>query len=139
MKKINLFLVLILMLVLCGCGHKHEYQEEVVAPTCTERGYTEHVCSCGNSYKDSYTNALGHSYGEWIVVKEATEEETAEEKEKVNVVAIEPSSTSQPADCITEESITGRIVRSTLPSLLRDSSSDLILFNPSRYANGAYR
>ena len=36
----------------------------MTAPTCTAQGYTTHTCSaCGDSYKDTYTNALGHSYG----------------------------------------------------------------------------
>ena len=43
-------------------SHTHEYTETVVAPTCTTRGYTEHVCSCGSSYKTDYTAALGHDY-----------------------------------------------------------------------------
>ena len=43
-------------------SHTHEYTKTVVAPTCTERGYTEHVCSCGSSYKTNYTAALGHDY-----------------------------------------------------------------------------
>ncbi len=42
--------------------HQHSYQAQTVAATCTERGYTLHTCSCGNSYKDSYTSATGHSY-----------------------------------------------------------------------------
>lgn len=43
--------------------HVHSLTTSVIAPTCTEKGYTTHTCvSCGNSYKDSYTNALGHSY-----------------------------------------------------------------------------
>ena len=43
--------------------HIHSYKTTVTAPTCSERGYTTHTCvSCGNSYKDSYTNALGHNY-----------------------------------------------------------------------------
>ena len=55
----------------------HKYTDEVVEPTCTKQGYTTHSCErCNDSYVDSYTNALGHSYGEWVVVKEATEEET---------------------------------------------------------------
>ena len=41
----------------------HSYKSTVTAPTCTERGYTTHICSvCGDSYKDSYTAALGHDY-----------------------------------------------------------------------------
>ena len=39
----------------------HDYQVVFTAPTCTEKGYTTHTCSrCGNSYVDSYVNALGH-------------------------------------------------------------------------------
>ena len=42
---------------------RHIIEEKVVAPTCTEIGYTEAVCrDCGLSYKTEYTNALGHSY-----------------------------------------------------------------------------
>ena len=46
-------------------SHDHTYETEVVAPTCTEQGYTVHTCKgCGDSYKDTYVSALGHSYGE---------------------------------------------------------------------------
>jgi uncharacterized protein YkwD len=31
-----------------------------VAPTCEEKGYTVHTCSCGDSYTDSEVPALGH-------------------------------------------------------------------------------
>ena len=41
----------------------HNYTTKVVAPTCTEKGYTLHTCTnCGNNYKDTYTNSLGHDY-----------------------------------------------------------------------------
>ena len=42
--------------------HTHNYKATVVAPTCTNKGYTEYKCSCGASYKDNYKNALGHNY-----------------------------------------------------------------------------
>lgn len=46
-------------------SHEHTYETEVVAPNCTEQGYTLHTCKgCGDSYKDTYVSALGHSYGE---------------------------------------------------------------------------
>ncbi|MBS7397722.1 MAG: fibronectin type III domain-containing protein, partial [Ruminiclostridium sp.] len=35
-----------------------DYAETVVAPTYTEQGYTLHVCPCGDSYKDNYTDRL---------------------------------------------------------------------------------
>ena len=42
--------------------HQHSYTERIVPATCLERGYTVRTCSCGYSYKDNYTNALGHDY-----------------------------------------------------------------------------
>lgn len=61
--------------------HEHAYTETVTAPTCTEQGYTTHTCEkCGNSYVDTYTDALGHEFGEWGTVREATEEEAGLEK-----------------------------------------------------------
>ena len=45
-------------------GHVHDYtyQTNTVNPTCIAGGYTEHVCACGDSYRDGYTAALGHNY-----------------------------------------------------------------------------
>lgn len=54
---------------------QHKYVDKVVAPTCTEKGYTLHTCERGDSeYKDNYTDALGHEYGEWIIDTPATED-----------------------------------------------------------------
>lgn len=41
-------------LVAAGCGepaHEHVYVEETVAATCTQEGYNQFVCECGDSYK----------------------------------------------------------------------------------------
>lgn len=55
------------------CNHKdvvtkegtklgHSYVKNVVAPTCTEQGYTIYKCkNCGDTYKDDYVKALGHT------------------------------------------------------------------------------
>ena len=52
---------------------KHSYDAVVTAPTCTEKGYTTHTCSkCGDSYVDSYVDALGHSFGDWYEVTAPT-------------------------------------------------------------------
>lgn len=88
MKKISKALSVILCLVMAlsifgvaafaeGDGEtdacEHEYSVTIVAPTCAEQGYKMHVCSkCGDWYKDSYTNALGHSYGSWVETTAAT-------------------------------------------------------------------
>ncbi len=78
-KLIFTLLLIVLALSLAGCDepeqkHEHSYTSSVVDPTCTEAGYTEYTCECGDTYKEPI-DALGHSYGEWKVVKEATEEE----------------------------------------------------------------
>ena len=76
MKKKGMLLILTAALTLsalsavgltaCDGGgeltHEHSYTEEIVAPTCTEEGYTVHTCSCGNSYKDNYTDMIEHDY-----------------------------------------------------------------------------
>lgn len=42
------------------------YTQEVVAPTCTEQGYTLYTCSvCGYSYEGDFVPATGHSMGDW--------------------------------------------------------------------------
>ena len=54
-------------------SHTHSYKDVVTAPTCTAKGYTTHTCACGDSYVDTYTDALGHAWDEGKVTKEATE------------------------------------------------------------------
>ena len=59
----------------------HEYDKVVTDPTCTEKGYTTYTCKkCGDSYTGDYTEPLGHEFGEWETVKEATEDEAGLEK-----------------------------------------------------------
>ena len=54
------------------CGHSEAHVHnfvaiEVVAPTCTEKGYTIYTCDCGeDSYNDNYVDALGHKYVDGI-------------------------------------------------------------------------
>ena len=51
---------------------EHSYSSIVIAPTCTERGYTSYTCGCGDSYISDYIDASGHSFGNWETVKEST-------------------------------------------------------------------
>ncbi len=55
----------------CACGETetqvlapigHDFEATVIAPTCTEDGYTLHTCDCGVSYISDLVEALGHSY-----------------------------------------------------------------------------
>ena len=40
----------------------HKYNAVIVAPTCTEKGYTSYTCEvCNASYIDSYVNPTGHT------------------------------------------------------------------------------
>ena len=59
----------------------HDYKTTIFAPTCTEKGYSLHSCSvCGDNYKDTYTNATGHDFGEWIVITVPTSTNAGEEQ-----------------------------------------------------------
>ena len=60
----------------CVEAHEHSYTAVVTAPTCTEKGYTTHTCSCGHSYVDTYTDALGHAWDSGKATKQPTATET---------------------------------------------------------------
>ena len=75
MRKTFLIIMLTMILVVffgCKPNHEHDYKETKVEPSCTEQGYIEFKCECGDSYKDNFVKAKGHLFGEWVVVKEAT-------------------------------------------------------------------
>lgn len=61
---------------------KYTFTVTVVDPTCTEQGYTLHTCNenAEKSYKDNYTDALGHDY------KEVTTPATCKDAGKVEKV-----------------------------------------------------
>lgn len=50
--------------------HYHN-DTRVVEPTCTEKGYTQHGCTCGEgaSYRDNYTAALGHNFKDGVCTR----------------------------------------------------------------------
>ena len=60
----------------CVEAHEHSYTAVVTPPTCTEKGYTTHTCACGDSYVDTYTDALGHAWDSGTVTKQPTATET---------------------------------------------------------------
>jgi len=58
-----------------ACEHAWDDGTDV-APTCTEHGYTLHVCTlCEATIKENYVAALGHTPGDWELVTEPTAEE----------------------------------------------------------------
>jgi len=60
----------------CVEAHEHSYTAVVTAPTCTAKGYTTHTCACGDSYVDTYVDALGHAWDSGKVTKQPTATET---------------------------------------------------------------
>lgn len=52
--------------------HSHSYTKSVTAPSCTEKGYTTYTCACGHTYVSDEVSATGHSFGNWVTVKEPT-------------------------------------------------------------------
>jgi len=52
---------------------KHEYTVQTVPASCLKFGYDLHTCQkCGETFKDNFTDLLGHSYGNWEVCEEAS-------------------------------------------------------------------
>lgn len=51
--------------IISGCETQnklpHSYSETVVAPTCTQAGYTTFTCTCGDSYTGNNVAATGHT------------------------------------------------------------------------------
>ncbi len=75
-------------------GHSHT--TAVTAPTCTKQGYTIYTCVCGDSYVADYTDALDHTWGEWVTTVEPTEE-TEGTAERVCSVCSEKETKTLPA------------------------------------------
>ena len=47
-------------------GDGHVYEQTVIPPACTDRGYTLHKCSiCGDEYRTDYVKENWHTFGEW--------------------------------------------------------------------------
>lgn len=67
----------------------HQYTDIVTNPSCTAKGYTTHTCSkCGNSYRDTFTAVAGHSYGEWVTVKDAGCTEMGEKERSCEICGL---------------------------------------------------
>ena len=62
-----------------GCGTTEEHvcefvvSDKVVAPTCTEAGYTVYTCTCGLTENRDHVDALGHAYSEEVTAPTCTE------------------------------------------------------------------
>ena len=97
-------------------AHEHSYTAVVTAPTCTEKGYTTHTCSCGDSYVDTYVDALGHAWDNGKVTKPATETETG----------VKTFTCTRCSETKTE----------TIPKLTHEHSYTAVVTDPTCTANG---
>lgn len=65
-------------------GGEHEYEQEFTIdqePTCTTAGSkSKHCTRCDSAIDVTEIPALGHDYGEWTVVKQATQDEEGAEQ-----------------------------------------------------------
>ncbi len=85
MSKKTLIIVICSIIALLGIGggviavvnsgnnkHEHNYVTKTYAATCTQDGYTEKVCECGDTIKEVTSNATGHKESEVIIDSAAT-------------------------------------------------------------------
>lgn len=47
--------------------HQHSYHAVLIAPTCTDEGYTSYTCDCGDSYRGQPVAPLGHALVEEVI------------------------------------------------------------------------
>ena len=55
-------------------SHEHKYTDTITEATCTQQGFITHTCNCGDSYTDSYTEALRHNYTDTITEATCTQQ-----------------------------------------------------------------
>jgi len=85
MKKKTLIIVICAIIAVLGIGggaiaimnsndnkHEHKYVTTVHPATCTEDGYTEKVCECGDKIKEIMDVAKGHEESEPVIEEVAT-------------------------------------------------------------------
>ena len=59
-------------LTACEEPHEHSYTQVVTQPTCEAQGFTTNTCECGDVVVDTYVNALGHTFTNYISDNNAT-------------------------------------------------------------------
>ena len=48
--------------------HVHSYTNTVYLADCTEDGYTERICACGNTLRENTVKATGHDFSDWDII-----------------------------------------------------------------------
>ena len=63
-----------MQMTLAEPAHSHYYTAEHISASCTDMGYDRMTCDCGITFQANYTPALGHTYDEGVLIREATAE-----------------------------------------------------------------
>ena len=105
-------------------GHEHTYTSEVTDPTCTEKGYTTYTCACGDSYKDSYTNALSHSFKNGLCIRCDAPDEAYIQTLKTNFVTVVDSLPDLKGEELYNKICEALEIYSKLPQSTRNDVSD---------------
>ena len=88
--------------------HVCDYIATVTKPTCTEQGYTSYTCSiCGETYKDDFTDAIGHYWKKMWVTRGAS---TTQEGEAYQECGRCNEKKTLKLEKLTEEGIEGVII-----------------------------
>ncbi|MBE6130990.1 MAG: hypothetical protein E7183_04640 [Erysipelotrichaceae bacterium] len=87
LKNLFMLIMIVSLIFLTGCNekHVHNYEEVIIEPTCTQNGYIKKICECGDNYIEKELSSKGHTFGEWVIIKEATKETLGlQEKKCIN-------------------------------------------------------
>ena len=89
----------------------HDYVATVIAPNCTEDGYTTYVCSrCDDNYISDIVQSLGHDWSEWLesaapaCTEDGSETRKCERCGETETRAI-PATGHSPADAVVENKV----------------------------------
>lgn len=124
---------------------EHTYTDTVVAPTCTEAGYTLHECECGYSYTDTETPALGHNFkrnrfGIWICSRCKLEKDSEPViTEPTTPSHLEPNTLDEPAEAnvpTSDEPRNNTAIQSADQPLHRGAATEIEEIHQYIYAGG---
>ena len=78
---------------------EYTYWSEIIAPTCTEQGYTYYHCNEDSSkdYKSEYVNALGHDFQNGYCTRCGAQDPNAATQGPTQEPTQEPTATEAPA------------------------------------------
>ena len=106
--------------------HEHNFSELVKnskkEPTCTEDGSQVMRCSCGDT-ETQVIKKLGHKFGEWNIIKEATTSEEGIKTRKCSVCGFEETQAIEKIKVNTNTSVTNTTKNDTSESTTNTTST----------------